>query len=94
MTSYRLTCSSTWEDVAEVTEYVHKKYVMDSGKARCKFYGYGTSLGGNLLGLYLIHKGNSALFDGATLFSPPYNIEAGEHHFFNHCYGIYSWVIG
>jgi predicted alpha/beta-fold hydrolase len=56
ITSCRLTCSSSGEDATAAIDYVFNKYVKDNttNENRTRLYAYGTSLGGNLLGLHLI----------------------------------------
>jgi len=47
ITSVKLTCSTSWEDIDEIVDYVHNRYVIDpvTKEKRVRFYGYGTSLG-------------------------------------------------
>jgi predicted alpha/beta-fold hydrolase len=47
ITSCKLSCSYSWRDCKAAIDFVHSKYVLDqvTRKPRCRFYGYGTSLG-------------------------------------------------
>jgi len=96
ITSVKLTCSTSWEDIDEVVDYVNNKYVIDplTKEKRVRFYGYGTSLGAQLLGLYLCHTKRRCPFDAASLFSPPYDIIQGWHKFYNGSFPYYAYLIG
>lgn len=77
-------------------DHVNKKYVIDpiTKEKRVRYYGYGTSLGANLLGLYLCHSKKECPFDAATLFAPPYDIIQGCEQFYNGSFPYYSYIIG
>lgn len=47
ITSYKLSCSTSWDDVKAIIDYVYQKYVVDAktGAAMRPFYAYGVSLG-------------------------------------------------
>jgi predicted alpha/beta-fold hydrolase len=85
-----------WPDSKEITDYVHDKYVIDqkTGNKKVKLYGYGCSLGANLLGLQLINEGIKTKYDAASLYATPWAMFDGWNHFFNHNFGLYSWAIG
>jgi predicted alpha/beta-fold hydrolase len=91
-----LTCSTSWEDIREIVDHVNKKYVIDpiTKEKRVRYYGYGTSLGANLLGLYLCHSKKECPFDAATLLAPPYDIIQNYEQFYNGSFPYYSYIIG
>jgi predicted alpha/beta-fold hydrolase len=96
ITSCKLTCAASGEDVTEAIEFVYNKYVRDAQtkEIRTRLYAYGTSLGGILVGLHLQKHGLNAKVDGALLYCPPYDCIVGHDFFYNNFFGAYSYVLG
>ena len=58
---------------------------------RTRLYCFGTSLGANILGVYLGKAGKKAsvMLDGAAVYATPWSIQKGHHFFYTNFYGIY-----
>ena len=92
ITTPKLSYSGCWTDAQFVYEHVYNNYVLDSktGKKKTRLYGYGVSLGANILGLYLGKAGKKAgaIMDGAALFSTPWSTYKGHRVFFDSYLGL------
>lgn len=95
ITSFKVTCAASNDDVREIIDYIHFKYAIDknSKKKVSRLYAYGSSLGGILLGRYL-QSTKSKKLDGAGIFCAPYDVAKGHDYFYSCCYGMYSYMIG
>lgn len=96
ITSCKITCGASVDDVNEAVEYVYKKYVFNAktNEKKTRLYIYGTSLGGLLVGLHLQKLGLEAKADGAILYCPPYDVYLGKDFFYNNMNGLYTYVLG
>jgi predicted alpha/beta-fold hydrolase len=96
ITSCKLTCAASVDDVTEAVEHVYQKYILDpeTKEIKTRLYIYGTSLGGLLVGLHLQKRGKLARADGAMLYCPPYDVMNGKDFFYNNLYGFYTYVLG
>ena len=96
ITSGKLTCAASVDDVTETVEYVYNKHIKDAQtkEIRTRLYVYGTSLGAVLVGLHLEKHGINAKVDGALLYGGPYDCIIGHNFLYNNAYGAYSYVLG
>ena len=98
ITTPKLSHSGCWKDAQFAYEHVHKNYVLDSktGKKRTRLYGFGVSLGSNILALYVGMAGKKAteILDGVALFSTPWSTFKGHKFFYNNNFGIWQKIIG
>ena len=97
ITSYRVTCSTSFDDAQELIDHVHFTYVIDSKtkEKKTRLYCYGASLGAIMLGLQCENYGSRTHLDGAVAFGLPFDIKTGSHYFYNDPVGgFYSWIIG
>jgi predicted alpha/beta-fold hydrolase len=66
----------------------------ETNEKRCKFYGYGCSLGAGILLCQLENEGKDTFYDGASVYCTPWDVMKGHRFFYDHANGFYSWAIG
>ena len=93
ITSGKISYSGCWQDVKEILEYAHNKYVKKGCGTR--MYAFGSSLGSQVLGLYMLHEGENArkLLDGCILYGTPWSISKGSKWFYENQW-LYTMIIG
>lgn len=93
ITSGKISYSGCWEDAKEVLEYAHNKYVKKGCATR--MYAFGSSLGAQVLGLYMLHEGENArkIIDGCVLFGTPWSTTKSSNWFYESQW-MYSMIIG
>jgi len=92
ITSNKLHYTGSYEDLRVVVNYVYENYT----KNQTRFYMYGCSMGGLLIGSYLANYSEEAseILDGVSLLSTPWDIKTGEEKFYTNSFGIYQWAMG
>jgi len=90
LTSPKLYCGASWKDVQEPIEYIYEKHV--KGKTGKHLFGYGVSLGANILTLYMEETGEKCPLKAAVLYANPYDADKNYPYFVRSCYGLYNYV--
>jgi predicted alpha/beta-fold hydrolase len=96
MTSSKFYGATQWKDFKEPLDYIHSKYCDNEkeGFNKRKIYGYGASLGGAILNLYLVHEGEKAKLSGAIVYGFMFNPKINIAFFKEACYGFYNYIMG
>lgn len=95
MTSSQLYGSASWRDYKEPVDYLHKKYCKGlDGFAQRRLYGYGVSLGAQIVTLYLVNEGEKSVLSGALILAPLFDIKKNVAFMKTSAYGVYNSLMG
>ena len=81
----------SWEDGLAGLTHAYNKYCKPQGR---EAYGFGTSMGANVLALILGHTGNECPLKAATCIQGPQEMLANIAPFTQSAYGFWEWFLG
>lgn len=103
LTSGKIYWFNSWQDLKEPIDYIHQKYCctvsLKSSQTSKKnqirgLYAYAVSLGGGILGLYLVKEGEKSPLNGVCGFGTPYALGQNVEFFRNTGFRFYDLTMG
>lgn len=95
LTSPTLYGSASWKDYKEPIDHIYNKYCTgQDGYLKRNIYGYGVSLGAQVVTLYLVNEGKNAVLSGALILANLFNIKENVSFMKTSAYGAYNSLMG